>query len=138
MALINRYQYQKSMSIETIEPLRVRVNDTRRSFEMFLTQRQSALSLIASTPYLMVVHPSVPARTVKEFVQLAKARPGALDMGQGTPFRVSPVRVKNRARGLRSAPTAAGTGSLPYRPPSWPAPRRAVTPVGKDWVPPRM
>ena len=49
MALINRYQYQKSMSIETIEPLRVRVNDTRRSFEMFLTQRQSALSLIAST-----------------------------------------------------------------------------------------
>ena len=49
MALINRYQYQKSMRIETIEPLRVRVNDTKRSFEMFLTQRQSALSLIAST-----------------------------------------------------------------------------------------
>ncbi len=49
MALINRYQYQKSMSIETIEPLRVRVNDTRRSLEMFLTQRRSALSLIAST-----------------------------------------------------------------------------------------
>jgi len=49
MALINRYQYQKTMSLETIEPLRVRVNDTRRSFEMFLTQRQSALSLIAST-----------------------------------------------------------------------------------------
>jgi len=49
MALINRYQFQKSISVETIEPLRVRVNDTRRSFEMFLTQRQSALSLIAST-----------------------------------------------------------------------------------------
>jgi two-component system NtrC family sensor kinase len=49
MALINRYQYQKTMSLETIEPLRVRVNDTRRSFEMFLTQRQSALSLISST-----------------------------------------------------------------------------------------
>jgi two-component system NtrC family sensor kinase len=49
MALINRYQYQNAMSLETIEPLRVRVNDTRRSFEMFLTQRQSALSLIAAT-----------------------------------------------------------------------------------------
>jgi two-component system NtrC family sensor kinase len=49
MALINHYQYQKTMSLETIEPLRVRANDTRRSFEMFLTQRQSALSLIAST-----------------------------------------------------------------------------------------
>jgi two-component system NtrC family sensor kinase len=49
MALINRYQYQNAMSLETIEPLRVRVKDTRRSLEMFMTQRQSALSLTAST-----------------------------------------------------------------------------------------
>ena len=49
MALVNRYQYQKTLNLETIEPLRVRVNNTRRSFEVFLAQRQSALSLIAST-----------------------------------------------------------------------------------------
>jgi two-component system NtrC family sensor kinase len=49
MALVNRYQYQKTLSLETVEPLRIRMNDTRRSFEMFLSQRQSALSLISST-----------------------------------------------------------------------------------------
>jgi two-component system NtrC family sensor kinase len=48
MALVNRYQYHKTLNLETIQPLRVRVNDSRRSFEMFLTQRRSALSLIAS------------------------------------------------------------------------------------------
>jgi two-component system NtrC family sensor kinase len=49
MALVNRYQYEKTLNLETIEPLRIRVNDTRRSFEMFLSQRQSALSLISAT-----------------------------------------------------------------------------------------
>jgi len=49
MALVNRYQYEKTLNLETIEPLRIRVNDTRRSFAMFLSQRQSALSLISST-----------------------------------------------------------------------------------------
>ena len=49
MALVNRYQYQKTLTLETIEPLRIRMNDTRRSFEMFLSQRQSALSLISAT-----------------------------------------------------------------------------------------
>jgi tripartite-type tricarboxylate transporter receptor subunit TctC len=33
---------------------------------------------LATTPHVIVVHPSVPARTVKELVALAKARPGAL------------------------------------------------------------
>jgi tripartite-type tricarboxylate transporter receptor subunit TctC len=38
------------------------------------------VSLVASTPYLMVVHPSVPAKTVREFVALAKAKPGSINM----------------------------------------------------------
>ena len=33
---------------------------------------------VATTPHVLVVHPSVPAKTVKELVALAKARPGAL------------------------------------------------------------
>jgi tripartite-type tricarboxylate transporter receptor subunit TctC len=33
---------------------------------------------VATTPHVVVVHPSVPAKTVKELVALAKARPGAL------------------------------------------------------------
>ncbi|MPZ42762.1 MAG: tripartite tricarboxylate transporter substrate binding protein [Betaproteobacteria bacterium] len=38
------------------------------------------VSLVASTPYLMVVHPSVAAKSVQEFIALAKAKPGALNM----------------------------------------------------------
>ena len=33
---------------------------------------------LATTPHVLVVHPSLPVRTVKELVALAKARPGAL------------------------------------------------------------
>jgi tripartite-type tricarboxylate transporter receptor subunit TctC len=35
--------------------------------------------LIASTPLLLVTHPSLPVKSVKELVALAKARPGALN-----------------------------------------------------------
>jgi tripartite-type tricarboxylate transporter receptor subunit TctC len=35
----------------------------------------SPISLIGVTPSLLATNPSVPARTVKEFVELAKARP---------------------------------------------------------------
>jgi tripartite-type tricarboxylate transporter receptor subunit TctC len=36
---------------------------------------------IAKVQFMMVVHPSVPARNVKEFIALARARPGELNMG---------------------------------------------------------
>lgn len=36
------------------------------------------VSLVAELPLAMMVHPAVPARTVKEFVALAKAEPGKL------------------------------------------------------------
>src|SRR5262249_34984778 len=42
---------------------------------------------IMREPYVMLVHPSVPARTVAEFIALAKASPGKLNMasaGRGT------------------------------------------------------
>jgi tripartite-type tricarboxylate transporter receptor subunit TctC len=38
----------------------------------------SAISLVASTAYVLVVHPSVPARSVKELIALAKKRPRQL------------------------------------------------------------
>ena len=37
-----------------------------------------AISLLATSPSFVSVHPSVPARTVRELIQLAKSRPGAL------------------------------------------------------------
>ncbi len=41
----------------------------------------SPISLIASTPYVLSVHPSVPATSVKELIALAKAKPGTLYYG---------------------------------------------------------
>jgi len=43
----------------------------------------SPISLMASTPFLLVVHPSVAATSVRELIELAKARPGQLRYGSG-------------------------------------------------------
>lgn len=45
------------------------------------------VSLVASVPSALVVHPSLPVRSVRDLVQLAKAKPGALNYastGNGT------------------------------------------------------
>jgi len=39
----------------------------------------SPISLVASTPNILVVHPATPARTVREVVALARAKPGTLN-----------------------------------------------------------
>lgn len=36
---------------------------------------------VSSQPYLMGIHPSLPAKSVQEFVELAKSRPGQLNYG---------------------------------------------------------
>jgi tripartite-type tricarboxylate transporter receptor subunit TctC len=41
------------------------------------------VSLLAEAPFLLVVHPSLPARSVKELIALAKSKPGALTYGSG-------------------------------------------------------
>jgi tripartite-type tricarboxylate transporter receptor subunit TctC len=38
----------------------------------------SAISFVSTLPFLLVVHPSVPARSVKELIALAKQHPGTL------------------------------------------------------------
>jgi tripartite-type tricarboxylate transporter receptor subunit TctC len=37
------------------------------------------ITLVSEQPFILVVHPSVPARTVKDLIALAKAKPGALN-----------------------------------------------------------
>ena len=55
------------------------------------------ITLVASTPYLLVVHPGVKARTLKEFVALAKSQPGKLNYasaGSGTTTQIAMEMLK--------------------------------------------
>lgn len=66
--------------------------DLRRDF--------APVTQVASSPSVVVVHPSVPARTLAEFVKLVKARPGDIAYssgGIGTPTFVAGELFKSRA-----------------------------------------
>ncbi|HEV7393871.1 MAG TPA: tripartite tricarboxylate transporter substrate binding protein [Burkholderiales bacterium] len=49
--------------------------DTLRDF--------APVSMVATSPYVLVVHPSVPVRNVKELIALAKAQPDQITYGSG-------------------------------------------------------
>lgn len=63
--------------------------DTLRDF--------SPISLLASAPYVLVVHPSVPARSVRELIILARSKPGRLNYassGETGPPRLAAELMK--------------------------------------------
>ena len=41
------------------------------------------VTILAGAPYILVVHPALPVRTVKQLIALAKARPGELNYSSG-------------------------------------------------------
>jgi tripartite-type tricarboxylate transporter receptor subunit TctC len=45
----------------------------------------AAVSQVITVPHLLVSHPSLPARSVKELVAFAKIRPGEINFGAGSP-----------------------------------------------------
>ena len=56
------------------------------------------VSLMATSPFVLVVHPSVPAKSVAQFIALAKAQPGKLNYssaGIGTNLHVAAELFKN-------------------------------------------
>jgi tripartite-type tricarboxylate transporter receptor subunit TctC len=58
------------------------------------------ISQVAVLPFLLVVHPSVPARSVSELVALAKAKPGELNyasVGNGTAVHLATELFRQRA-----------------------------------------
>lgn len=58
------------------------------------------ISLMSSSPYLLVVNPGFPAKTVKELVALAKAKPGSINYaspGHGTSNHLSFELFKSMA-----------------------------------------
>ena len=59
------------------------------------------VSLLASAPFYMLVHPSLPVKSVTEFVALARARPGQLNYsssGIGTPPHMAAEMFKSMTR----------------------------------------
>lgn len=55
------------------------------------------VSLVASFPLMLAVHPSVPAKSVKELIELAKAKPGQLNYssyGQGSIAQLAAEMMK--------------------------------------------
>src|SRR5690606_26514579 len=48
-----------------------------------VTRDLTPVSLIALGPSVLVVHPSVPAKSLKELIALARAKPNALQYGSG-------------------------------------------------------
>ena len=57
----------------------------------------AAVSLVAVTPYLLVVHPSLDVKTVKEFVAFVKARPGKFNYasaGSGSTTHIAMEMLK--------------------------------------------
>lgn len=52
------------------------------------------VSLITTGQYVVVVHPSLPAKSVKELIALARARPGALSYASGGPGNATHLAVE--------------------------------------------
>ena len=60
------------------------------------------ITLVASTPYLLVLHPGVKANNLKEFIALAKSQPGKLNYasaGTGSTTQLA-MEMLNRAAGI--------------------------------------
>ena len=58
------------------------------------------ISLVAASPNLLVVHPSLPVRNVKELIALAQAKPGVINYtssGSGSPGHLSAEDLKKLA-----------------------------------------
>ena len=68
------------------------------------------ISLLTHAPLFLAVHPSLPVRNVKEFIALAKARPGKLNYGSsgtGSSLHLAGVMF-DKATGIK-------TNHVPYR-----------------------
>ncbi len=58
------------------------------------------ISLVATIPHVIVVNPSVPAKTLQDFVRLAKSRPGMAygSAGHGSPHHLAIEMLKGMAQ----------------------------------------
>src|SRR3546814_11384887 len=75
-------------------------NATRTDTHLPYAALFRAVSIVGTVPLVLFVHPSVQARTLQEFIALAKARPGYLTMasaGNGSPQHLAAEMFKSVA-----------------------------------------
>lgn len=75
----------------------------------------SAVTLLASNSYILVVHPSLPVKSVKDLIGLARARPGQLNYaaGRGTSPQLAAELFKSMAQvNITGIPYAGGGPSI--------------------------
>lgn len=74
------------------------------------------ISAVATFPNLIVVHPSLPVKTVKDLIALAKARPGELNFGSpniGSPNHLAMELFKTMAKvNMVHIPYKGGSGQM--------------------------
>ena len=76
------------------------VNPTLYKLGFKVQKDLQPVTLLATAQYILVLHPSVQATTVKEFVALAKSKPGALNYasaGVGSPLHLAAELFRKRA-----------------------------------------
>jgi tripartite-type tricarboxylate transporter receptor subunit TctC len=74
------------------------------------TTDYAPISAVASTTYLLVIHPSVPVRSVKDLINLAKSRPGRLNYASTGPG--SPAHLAGE---LFNSMAGVNTVHIPYK-----------------------
>jgi tripartite-type tricarboxylate transporter receptor subunit TctC len=81
-----------------------------------LARDLAPITSIAAFPSLIAVHPSVPVKSVKELIALAKARPGQLNFGSagnGSPNHLSMELFKTMAKvDMTHIPYKGGSGQM--------------------------
>ncbi len=82
--------------------------DTMRDF--------APVALVALAPYIVVVHPSVPAKNMKELIALAKARPGQLRFASagtgGTPHLCTELFMSMTGISMQHIPYKGGAPAM--------------------------
>ncbi len=69
------------------------------------------ITQVTSGAYLLVIHPSVPARSVPEFIALAKAKPGQLNFATTATNNLLAMELLNHMAGIKTvAISYKGTG----------------------------
>jgi len=84
------------------------VNPTLYKLSFNMQKDIQPVTLLATAQYILVVHPGVPASSVKELIALAKQKPGSLNYataGVGSPLHLAGELFKKRA-GIQMVPIA--------------------------------